>query len=207
MVQGVGFRPFVYQMARRLGLCGRVFNTSGDVTIHLEGTGDHNIQAFLKQLRENPPPRSRIEAISLTRYRCRKSFRVCDSEKAVIQKDEYQLVSPDLATCPDCRAEIFDPANRRYRYPFTNCTNCGPRFTIIEDIPYDRPRTTMKKFTMCPDCRREYEDPLDRRFHAQPNACPVCGPRLELCRFPAVLFCRMKDVILKAVDLLKGRDK
>ncbi|GAI46680.1 unnamed protein product, partial [marine sediment metagenome] len=100
--------------------------------------------------------------------------------KSLSQEGEYQLVSPDIATCEDCKREIFCPTDHRFGYPFTNCTNCGPRFTIIEDIPYDRPRTTMHKFEMCPECQQEYDDPLDRRFHAQPNACPKCGPSLEL---------------------------
>jgi hydrogenase maturation protein HypF len=201
IVQGVGFRPFIYQLARRFGLCGRVFNTSGDVTIHLEGE-DQNISGFLKELRENPPPHSRIETIITREAICEvlSDFKI---ERSVIKKGEYQLVSPDLATCPDCLAEIFDPNNRRYRYPFTNCTNCGPRFTIIEDIPYDRWLTTMNKFVMCPDCRREYENPLDRRFHAQPNACPICGPHLELCDSRGLVL-QQQDVIHKVAELVKA---
>lgn len=201
VVQGVGFRPFVYLTARRFNLNGRVFNTSGDVTIHLEGT-DQNIQAFLKQLRENPPPRSRVESISTREAPCEGlgGFAILESR---LGESDYQLVSPDLATCPDCQAEIFDAANRRYHYPFTNCTNCGPRFTIIQDIPYDRARTTMQQFIMCPDCRREFEDPLNRRFHAQPNACPVCGPHLSLAD-TAGLALAVEDVIGKAVELLKA---
>jgi hydrogenase maturation protein HypF len=176
VVQGVGFRPFVYQIAHAHELRGWVKNTSGDVTIVVEGPDD-KIEKFLHALKTQPPPQSHIESIAVdseppANY---SDFRILESQA---QEDEYQLISPDLATCPACRKEIFDPANRRYHYPFTNCTNCGPRFTIIEDIPYDRPRTTMRKFKMCPDCRREYDDPADRRFHAQPNACPVCGPRL-----------------------------
>ena len=107
------------------------------------------------------------------------AFRILGS---AVDPDAYQLVSPDIATCDDCRAELFDPRDRRYQYPFTNCTNCGPRFTIIEDLPYDRERTTMRRFPLCPACRAEYEDPTDRRFHAEPNACPVCGPRVRLVR-------------------------
>jgi hydrogenase maturation protein HypF len=178
VVQGVGFRPFVYQLAQQCGLTGWVCNTSGDVTIVVEGEG-RDIERFLAGLRESPPPQSRIESIAEAEEKpegCRQ-FEILAS---LVKADEYQLISPDLATCCDCKKEIFDPADRRFRYPFTNCTNCGPRFTIIEDIPYDRPRTTMKKFKMCPDCQREYDNPLDRRFHAQPNACPKCGPHLEL---------------------------
>ncbi len=200
VVQGVGFRPLVYRMAAQLALAGRVFNTSGDVSIHLEGT-DASLQDFLEQLRQNPPAAARIESITAgpAPFEGLSGFSIVDS---IVQQNEYQLVSPDLACCPDCRSEIFDPADRRFRYPFTNCTNCGPRFTIIQDIPYDRPRTTMQKFSLCPDCRREYDDPLDRRFHAQPNACPVCGPHLELTdaaggRLP------VKDVFQKAAELLR----
>jgi len=116
--------------------------------------------------------------------------------------EEYQLVSPDLATCDACRQELFDTGNRRYRYAFTNCTNCGPRFTIIEDIPYDRSLTTMRGFKMCPECQKEYENPLDRRFHSQPNACPVCGPQLQLADRDGTLL-KTNDVIKQASELLK----
>jgi hydrogenase maturation protein HypF len=178
VVQGVGFRPFVYQMAHARGLTGWVTNTSGEVRIEVEGLPDA-LEKFLGDLEEKAPPQSHITdimSIKLEPFGYNK-FVIRES---MAEAGKYQLISPDLATCPECRAEIFDPADRRYRYPFTNCTNCGPRFTIIEDIPYDRPLTTMKIFPMCPDCLREYEDPLNRRFHAQPNACPVCGPRLRL---------------------------
>jgi hydrogenase maturation protein HypF len=178
VVQGVGFRPFVYQLASRYHLRGWVRNTSEDVTIEAEGESG-NIERFLAGLREQSPPQARIENISVTRGEPAgyEKFEILES---IAETDKYQLVSPDIATCPDCLKETFDPSDRRYRYPFTNCTNCGPRFTIITDIPYDRPNTTMNTFKMCPACRKEYENPLDRRFHAQPNACPVCGPRLEL---------------------------
>jgi hydrogenase maturation protein HypF len=178
VVQGVGFRPFIYQLATRHDLRGWVCNTSEDVRIEVEGeTGD--IKRFLHGLREQAPPLSRIENIAVT-LGSPANYEKFEIRHSVAEEGKYQLVSPDIATCPDCLREIFDPADRRYRYPFTNCTNCGPRFTIITDIPYDRPNTTMKVFKMCPECQREYDDPRDRRFHAQPNACPVCGPRLEL---------------------------
>jgi hydrogenase maturation protein HypF len=201
VVQGVGFRPFVYQIARENNLNGWVCNTSGDVTIVVEGN-DGSIQHFLAQLKTIPPPQSHIESISsteepLTGY---KQFEILSS---IAKKDEYQLISPDLAICPACKQEIFDPANRRYGYPFTNCTNCGPRFTIIKDIPYDRPLTTMSKFKMCPDCQREYNDPADRRFHAQPNACPVCGPRLELTDTDGNSVANSDQVIVRAAQLLR----
>jgi hydrogenase maturation protein HypF len=178
VVQGVGFRPFVYQLAVKHNLRGWVRNTSEDVKIEVEGESE-DVEKFLQGLKGESPPLAHIEDISaITGIPVgHEKFEI---KQSVAEAGKYQLVSPDIATCPECQREIFDPADRRYRYPFTNCTNCGPRFTIIADIPYDRPNTTMKIFTMCPECRREYDDPLNRRFHAQPNACPVCGPQLEL---------------------------
>jgi hydrogenase maturation protein HypF len=178
VVQGVGFRPFVYNLAQRLGLGGWVLNNSGGVEIEIEGTVEA-LEAFLSVLRAEPPPLAHIASLTvhslpLPGYT---HFEIRHSEQ---QEGRYQLISPDVATCPDCLRELLDPADRRYRYPFINCTNCGPRFTIIGDIPYDRPNTTMRVFPMCPDCQREYDDPANRRFHAQPNACPVCGPHIWL---------------------------
>lgn len=178
IVQGVGFRPFIYQLAQKNSLTGWVSNTSGDVTIEIEGAAD-SLERFASGLRVNAPPQARIESVTESEVPPR-GFDRFEIRESLVRENEYQLISPDLATCPTCRKEIFDPEDRRYRYPFTNCTNCGPRFTIIEDIPYDRPLTTMHNFTMCPDCQREYDEPTDRRFHAQPNACPVCGPKLKL---------------------------
>jgi hydrogenase maturation protein HypF len=178
VVQGVGFRPFVYQLAKKYDLKGIVYNTSESVKIEVEGAKT-NIDAFDIDLKEKAPTLSHIENISIVFDKPKKyaGFKIVSS---VPEKNKYQLISPDLATCSQCREEVFDPEDRRYRYPFTNCTNCGPRFTIIEDIPYDRARTTMRSFIMCPQCQAEYDDPLNRRFHAQPNACAKCGPRLEL---------------------------
>ena len=178
VVQGVGFRPFVYQLATRYGLKGWVLNTSGDVRIEVEGDED-SLQGFIQDLEGKAPPLALIEDVSVESL---PSFGYDRFEirHSLSEEDRYQLISPDIATCDACKSELFSPSDRRYRYPFTNCTNCGPRFTIIEDIPYDRPRTTMRHFQMCPDCQREYDDPLDRRFHTQPNACPVCGPSLRL---------------------------
>ncbi|MFC2010251.1 carbamoyltransferase HypF [Chloroflexota bacterium] len=178
VVQGVGFRPFVYQLAVKHNLKGWVCNTSGDVQMEVEGK-PAALDRFLADLETLAPPVSRISSITSDTAPAvgYERFEIRDS---VSEEGEYQLVSPDIATCPECLSETLDPADRRYRYPFTNCTNCGPRFTIIEDIPYDRPRTTMRSFKMCPECQREYDNPLDRRFHAQPNACPVCGPSLKL---------------------------
>ena len=178
VVQGVGFRPFVYQLATRHNLKGWVCNTSEDVRIEVEGE-EKDIEQFLLGLREQAPPLSHIEDITVTQG-SPANYEKFEIRHSLAEEGKYQLVSPDIATCPDCLREIFDPDDRRYRYPFTNCTNCGPRFTIIADIPYDRPNTTMRRFQMCPECQQEYDDPLDRRFHAQPNACPKCGPQLEL---------------------------
>ncbi len=177
-VQGVGFRPFVYRLANGRGLTGWVNNSAQGVFIEVEGERA-DLEQFLLQLETEKPPRSCIqscEAIWLDPVGY-DGFEIRESEMA---GDKTALVLPDIATCPDCLREIFDPANRRHGYPFTNCTNCGPRFSIIEALPYDRANTSMKSFRMCPACQAEYDDPIDRRFHAQPNACPVCGPRLEL---------------------------
>jgi hydrogenase maturation protein HypF len=178
VVQGVGFRPFVYGLAQRFGLTGWVRNTSAGVEIHIEGAAI-TVAAFCESLPRDLPPRAMLARFERapTQPTGALSFTILES---VADPGAYQLVSPDIAICDDCRRELLDPRDRRHGYAFTNCTNCGPRFTIIEDLPYDRERTTMRRFTLCPDCRREYEDPADRRFHAEPNACPVCGPRLEL---------------------------
>jgi hydrogenase maturation protein HypF len=180
VVQGVGFRPFIYQRALAHHLSGWVRNTSGYVEIDAEGQPS-DIAAFVADIQAKVPPAARIEKLLTQEHQVvgYAGFEIRDSKP---EPGEYQLVSPDLATCRECTAEIMDPANRRYRYAFTNCTNCGPRFTIIKDIPYDRALTTMSQFVMCPQCHEEYDNPADRRFHAQPNACPVCGPRLQLVK-------------------------
>jgi len=178
VVQGVGFRPFVYQLAAKYNLKGWVCNTSEDVKIEIEGEAEA-INRFLLDLQKQPPPRASIEDITTTHYPPA-HYEKFEIRHSVAEEGKYQLISPDIATCQDCLKEILTPSDRRYHYPFTNCTNCGPRFTIIKDIPYDRPRTTMNRFQMCQECQKEYDDPLNRRFHAQPNACPKCGPILEL---------------------------
>jgi hydrogenase maturation protein HypF len=182
VVQGVGFRPFVYNLAERFGLSGWVLNNSAGVEIQAQGSREA-VEAFVCALCDEAPPLSHIESLETQEAPIQSydHFEIRHSER---QEGRYQLISPDMATCPDCLRELLDPDDRRYRYPFINCTNCGPRFTIIADIPYDRPSTTMRAFVMCPDCQREYDDPRDRRFHAQPNACPVCGPELKLVRGP-----------------------
>ncbi len=176
VVQGVGFRPFVWNLAVRHGLKGWVKNTSAGVILEVEGQA---IDAFAQALIDEAPPLARIEKIGITDL-AGKGFTAFEILPSSEDNTNFQLVAPDIATCPKCLKEIFDPQNRRYRYPFTNCTNCGPRFTIIRDLPYDRLRTTMGGFVMCPSCLEEYQDPSDRRFHAQPNACPACGPALVL---------------------------
>jgi hydrogenase maturation protein HypF len=175
-VQGVGFRPFVFRLATELRLPGWVLNSAQGVFIEVEGD-EPVLREFLRRLEAEKPAISFIQSLEATFLDTigYQQFEIRESSGG----EKTALILPDIATCPDCLHEINDPANRRYRYPFTNCTNCGPRFTIIASLPYDRPRTTMK-FTMCAACAQEYEDPHDRRFHAQPNACPDCGPRLQL---------------------------
>ncbi len=178
-VQGVGFRPFVHGLASRLELAGLVGNDSDGVFIEVEGS-TIALEAFLEALRADAPPLARIESIDAT------ALPVTGAQGFVIvasRENAAQVtpVAPDVATCADCLRELRDPADRRFRYPFINCTNCGPRYTIVTALPYDRARTTMAGFTMCPNCAREYHDPADRRYHAQPNACPACGPRLAWC--------------------------
>jgi len=179
VVQGVGFRPFIYQLARQHGLKGWVHNSSEGVQVEVEGERAR-VEQFSRELSGQAPPRARVESMEYEDL-SPVGLSIFEIRQSVEEAGKYQLVSPDITTCEPCRREVFDPKNRRHRYPFTNCTNCGPRFTIIEDIPYDRPKTTMAGFRMCPECQGEYDDPADRRFHAQPNACPRCGPRLELC--------------------------
>ena len=185
IVQGVGFRPFVYKLAHSLGLTGHVFNSSSGVTIEIEGS-ETEVDAFLETLRTAPPQLAAIAEISVVEMEARggEGFVILESHEDL---RGFSLISPDAGTCDACWRDFGDPANRRYGYPFTNCTHCGPRYTIIQDIPYDRSKTTMAAFTMCAACAAEYADPNDRRFHAQPNACAVCGPSLELVERGAVL--------------------
>jgi len=200
VVQGVGFRPFIYRLARDYGLKGWVRNTSGNVEIEVEGD-EAKLNRFLEDIKTEAPPMSRIENIEVS-FAAPKGYNDFKIVESLSREGHYQLVSPDIATCPDCKKEVFSSDDRRYGYAFTNCTNCGPRFTIIEDIPYDRPKTTMRSFKMCPRCQREYDDPVDRRFHAQPNACPECGPSLELVDSEGKPF-ECADVIKTASRLLK----
>jgi hydrogenase maturation protein HypF len=178
VVQGVGFRPFVYGLASRLKLNGWVRNTSAGVDIEVDGTGEA-LTTFVRALREEAPPLACIDDLRVE-ARAPNGFSAFEILHSRGLPDAAQPLSPDVGVCPDCLRELFDPRDRRYRYPFVNCTNCGPRFTIIQDIPYDRPTTTMAAFPLCPECAAEYADPLNRRFHAQPVACPACGPRVWL---------------------------
>ncbi len=199
IVQGVGFRPFVYQLAGRYGLCGHVANTASGVNIHAEGPGPR-IRDFIRDLQTRKPPLAHIVEVVVDDVRpqgCR-DFAIVQSQGG---DHRATLISPDVAVCGDCLAELFDPGDRRHQYPFINCTNCGPRYTIIDDIPYDRPKTSMRRFTMCSQCRAEYDDPNDRRFHAQPNACPQCGPTVTL--FDSRRRPMAGDAIARAAELLK----
>ncbi len=183
VVQGVGFRPFVYGLATRLGLRGWVCNTSAGVEIVVQGE-PAQVSAFLDSLPAEIPPLARVDRLTV-RDEVQERYARFEIRESQAVEGAFQPVSADLAICPDCERELFDPRNRRYLYPFINCTHCGPRFTIIQDIPYDRPKTTMADFSMCSACEAEYTDPLDRRFHAQPIACPECGPFIQL-RAPAL---------------------
>jgi len=178
IVQGVGFRPFIYNLATGMQLNGWVKNTSAGVDLALDGT-EESLDRFLQQLKSEAPPLARIDSVTVKDVPPDgfDRFQILESGRAA---GRFQPISPDMSLCDDCLRELGDPGDRRYRYPFINCTNCGPRFTIIQDVPYDRPQTTMAAFPMCPACEAEYHNPEDRRFHAQPVACPECGPHIWL---------------------------
>jgi len=201
VVQGVGFRPFVYRLARSHDLGGYVANTDQGVTIEVQGE-KARVAEFLDRLRTDHPPLAEITDVEIAELplNSRKAFSI---EGSTSVGEEEALVTPDVATCDDCLRELRDQDDRRYRYPFINCTNCGPRFTIIAHLPYDRPRTTMRAFRMCPACDAEYHDPADRRFHAQPNACPVCGPSLTYVAEDGSEV-RGADPLAAAVDALRA---
>lgn len=201
-VQGVGFRPFVYRVARALNLRGWIENSLQGVSIEAEGS-EEVLDTFVLRIGQEKPSRSFIQSMEvsiLDPVGC-DQFEIRQSK---VRGKVTALVLPDIATCPDCLEEIFDPENRRYMYPFTNCTNCGPRFSIIEALPYDRPNTTMKSFVMCDACCSEYEDPGNRRFHAQPNACPRCGPHVELWNTSAEIISAHHEAISRTVDAIRG---
>ena len=200
-VQGVGFRPFVWREASARGLAGYVVNTPEGVTMEVEGL-TAAIDRLVDALRAPPPPAA---TVTLTRETLASTgetgFAIRDSAMVGTRS---AAVLPDLATCEECLAEVSDPANRRYRYPFTNCTHCGPRYSIITDLPYDRQRTTMRRFVMCPECKAEYENPADRRFHAEPNACPVCGPQVTLWDGEGTELAVRDDALKAAAAALSG---
>jgi hydrogenase maturation protein HypF len=198
-VQGVGFRPFVYRLATQYNLAGFVQNSPDGVIVEVEGK-EERISRFISDVKENLPPLADLTSVVATETDLagETGFKIAGSESAGRKE---VLTSPDAAICSDCLAELFDPADRRYRYPFINCTNCGPRLTIIKDIPYDRANTSMACFPFCADCAAEYENPLDRRFHAEPNACPVCGPNLKILDAGGSPI-RDADPLQKTVDLL-----
>lgn len=201
-VQGVGFRPFVFRLAKELELTGYVINSAKGVFIEAEGETDI-LKDFILRIQKEKPVHSIItsfefsflDSVGYTEFAIRKS----EKEEEVLA-----IVLPDIATCDDCLREMFDPNDRRYLYPFINCTNCGPRFTIIESLPYDRPNTSMKIFKMCPECENEYKNPLNRRFHAQPIACPVCGPHLELWDSSGKFISSKHDALLQTIELIKS---
>ena len=208
IVQGVGFRPFVYRLARRYIINGWVLNDLDGVFIHAEGE-TQLLDEFVTELHMNPPAAAVVREVELKEVPLQDCTRFEIRESKADDADEGTLVSADLATCDDCLRELFDPSDRRYRYPFINCTNCGPRFTIIDSLPYDRPATSMASFTMCPDCAHEYADPADRRFHAQPDACFECGPQLSFAITGTpddILWAKGRDesdaLIAKSVDVL-----
>jgi hydrogenase maturation protein HypF len=177
-VQGVGFRPFVYRLATGLGLAGWVINDARGVFVEVEGPRAA-LEQFLARLPDERPPRSILHSLDAD-WRAPAGYTSFEIRRSDDRGARTALILPDIATCADCLAETLDASDRRYRYPFANCTNCGPRLTIVQALPYDRPNTTMRRFKLCPACQSEYDDPRDRRFHAQPNACPACGPQLEL---------------------------
>jgi len=200
IVQGVGFRPFVYRQARRFALTGSVKNTGMGVLITVDGK-KRDIERFYREIRENPPALAQIHSVSI-HFTGSAGFSGFEISASSGDSEGFSPISPDIATCEDCLLDIFTQGNRRARYPFTNCTACGPRFSIVRAIPYDRANTTMSVFPLCGECAAEYQDPLDRRYHAQPNACPECGPALSLLDrggSPA-----QGDPIRKALALLKN---
>jgi hydrogenase maturation protein HypF len=201
-VQGVGFRPFVYRLATEMRLAGWVANSAQGLFIEAEGARE-TLEKFLLQLEKEKPALAVIQSLesSFLDPIGYKGFAIRPSDES---GDKIVVMLPDIATCAACLAEIFAPDNRRYLYPFTNCTNCGPRFTIIASLPYDRPNTAMKKFTMCAACQKEYDDPHDRRFHAQPNACPHCGPRLELWDTNGRVLSKDYEALLQAAKVVRA---
>jgi len=200
-VQGVGFRPFVYRLATQLRLDGWVLNSSQGVFIEVEGRPDV-LQVFLTRLEKEKPALAIIQSLESS-FLDPVGYQGFEIRYSDHTGPKTVLILPDIAICEDCLREVIDPSNRRYRYPFTNCTNCGPRFSIIEELPYDRPNTSMRRFKQCPQCEAEYHDPLNRRFHAQPNACSTCGPHLELWNRSGKVLAREDAALLRTAELIK----
>ncbi len=199
-VQGVGFRPFIYKLAKEMDLKGFVLNSS--LGVFIEAESDRNIlQNFILRIEKEKPPLSLINSLEAT-FLDPLNYNEFEIRESKNEEETSALILPDISTCPDCLDELFDPENRRYLYPFINCTNCGPRFSIIESLPYDRPNTSMKEFAMCDKCREEYENPMDRRFHAQPIACPNCGPQIELWNEKGELISEKNNALLETVRLI-----
>jgi hydrogenase maturation protein HypF len=201
-VQGAGFRPFVYRLATEMKLQGWISNSAQGVFIEIEGAKEV-LDRFLLRLQKEIPPRAFIQSLEFS-FLDPIGFEKFEIRESDATGAKTSIILPDIATCPDCLKEIFSPSNRRYLYPFTNCTNCGPRFSIIESLPYDRLNTSMKKFEMCPECRTEYENPIDRRFHAQPNACPTCGPQLQVWDTGGKKLAERHDALLQAVKAIEA---
>ncbi len=202
LVQGVGFRPFIYRLATELGLRGWVNNNLQGVCIEVEGDAQ-TLRAFLGRIERDRPPRAAIYSLESS-FLDPVGFAAFEIRESDGAGATTALVLPDIATCDDCLREVLDPADRRFGYPFTNCTNCGPRFSIIRALPYDRPATTMAGFVMCPACQAEYDDPLNRRFHAQPNACPECGPQIELWSPAGEVLAGRAEALAQAAEALRA---
>ncbi|MDQ4078023.1 MAG: carbamoyltransferase HypF [Chloroflexota bacterium] len=200
-VQGVGFRPFIYRLASEMELHGWVLNSAQGVFVEVEGISDQ-LECFRSRVEREKPPRALIESMEFS-FLDPVGFTTFEIHHSDEAGAKTVVILPDIATCPDCLREIFDRSDRRYRYPFTNCTNCGPRYTIVEALPYDRPNTTMRNFVMCERCQAEYDNPLDRRFHAQPNACPRCGPYVELWDPMGRLLASHDDALRATADAIR----
>ncbi len=206
VVQGVGFRPYIYRLANECGLAGQVLNDSAGVDIEVQGPAE-SVKKFIGRLQPEAPPLSRIVTFDVSEIHLHELPTNGDREFKIVKshgtQEQKVLISPDVTVCADCLRDMFNTADRRYLYPFTNCTNCGPRFTIVRDIPYDRPLTSMAVFPMCPECQEEYDDPANRRFHAQPNACWTCGPQLEFWDAAGILVAG-EDPIAAAVARIRA---
>jgi hydrogenase maturation protein HypF len=200
-VQGVGFRPFIHRLATDLRLVGWVHNSAQGVALEVEGNR-RQLEQFLERLRQDKPRQSLIGSLNAV-FLDPLGYAGFEIRHSHAAGEKTAVILPDMATCPDCLREILDPTNHRHLYPFTNCTSCGPRFSIIESVPYDRASTTMKRFAMCERCKAEYDDPSNRRFHAQPNACPACGPQLELWDQRGSLMAAKHDALLRAAAAIR----